>query len=109
MKTELAAKFAELEEKMALADAREEEVFGESSPSTLNKELAGVEQRLAKLDAALAELERMEQAEQAIPNRLPLTDPASRVTPNKDGGFAPNYTPLATVDVASGLILSRPM
>ena len=30
----------------------------------------------------------------------------ARVTPNKDGGFAPNYTPLATVDVASGLIVA---
>ena len=37
---------------------------------------------------------------------MPLTDPESRVTPNKEGGFAPNYTPWATVDVASGLIVS---
>ena len=34
-----------------------------------------------------------------------LTDPDARVTPNKDGGFAPNYTPLATVDVESGMIV----
>jgi hypothetical protein len=41
-----------------------------------------------------------------VPKRLPLTDPQSRLTPNKEGGFAPNYTPLATVDVESGLIVS---
>ncbi len=28
------------------------------------------------------------------------------MTPNKEGGFAPNYTPLATVDAESGLIVS---
>ena len=32
--------------------------------------------------------------------------PQARVTPNKDGGFAPNYTPLATVDVPSGMIVA---
>jgi transposase len=105
-KAELAAKFAELEEKIAAADARDEEVFGDVSPTRLTEELADVETRRKKVDAALAELERMEEAEQAIPKRLPLTDPQSRVTPNKEGGFAPNYTPLATVDVASGLIVS---
>lgn len=106
MKAELAAKFAELEEKIAAADARDEEAFGDTSPTQLTEDLADIETRRKKVDAALAELERMEQAEQAIPKRLPLTDPQSRVTPNKDGGFAPNYTPLATVDVASALIVS---
>lgn len=106
MKAELAAKYAELEQKIADADARDEEVFGNSSPSQLNKELADVKRRRAKVDAALAELERMEQGEQKLPKRLPITDPQSRVTPNKDGGYAPNYTPLATVDVDSGLIVS---
>jgi transposase len=106
MKAELAARFAELEAKTAAADAQDEEVFGHQSASPLNQELAEVQQRLKQVDAALAELDRMEQTAQAIPKRLPLTDPQSRVTPNKDGGFAPNYTPLATVDVDSGLIVS---
>lgn len=106
MKAALAAKFAELEEKIAAADARDEEVFGDTSPTKLAEDLADVETRRKQVDAALAELERLEQAAQAVPKRLPLTDPQSRVTPNKDGGFAPNDTPLATVDVASGLIVS---
>ena len=106
MKAELAAKFAELEQKIAETDTREEEAFGEALPSQLTEELADIEGRRKKVDAALAELERLEQNEQAIPKRLPITDPESRVTPNKDGGFAPNYTPLATVDVGSGLIVS---
>jgi len=36
---------------------------------------------------------------------LPITDPDSRIMPNKEGGFAPNYTPTAMVDVKSGMII----
>lgn len=106
MKKELAAKYAELEAKTARADEQDDEVFGEQSSHTLSDELADVERRRKQVDAALAELERMEQAAETIPQSLPITDPQSRVTPNKEGGFAPNYTPLATVDVDGGLIAS---
>lgn len=106
MKAQLSARFDELEQQLAQADAREEQLLGEDSVCGLGEELADTAQRLAKVDAALAELERLEQAAQPLPKRLPLTDPHSRVTPNKEGGFAPNYTPLATVDVPSGLIVS---
>jgi transposase len=106
MKKELAAKFAELEARTAEADARDDEVFGEQSSHTLSDELADVERRRKQVDAALSELDRMEQADETIPKRLPITDPQSRVTPNKEGGFAPNYTPLATVDADGGLIVS---
>ena len=106
MKEELAAKFAELEAKTAAADAQENEVFGEQSSHTLSEELADVERRRNQVDAALAEIERMEQAGETLPKRASITDPQSRVMPNKEGGFAPNYTPLATVDVDSGLMVS---
>lgn len=106
MKQELAEKFAELEAKAATADARDDEVFGEQSAHRLSAELADVKRRCEQLDAALAEIERMEQANETVPKRIPITDPQSRVMPNKQGGFAPNYTPLATVDVDSGLIVS---
>lgn len=106
LKAELAARFVELEEKIATADARDEALLGDCALAELNKDLADAGQRIKKLDAALAEIERMEQAEETLPKRLPITDPQSRVTPNKDGGYAPNYTPLATVDVDSGLIVS---
>jgi transposase len=106
MKQELAAKFAELEAQSAAADTQEDEVFGTQSSYTLSDELADVERRRQKVDAALAEIERLEHASETVPPRLPITDPQSRVMPNKEGGFAPNYTPLATVDVDSGLIVS---
>lgn len=104
-KTELAAKFAELEAKTAAADADEDERLGDDSEHKLSEELADVALRQQRVDAALAELERLEQAGEKVPARIPITDPQSRVTPNKEGGFAPNYTPTATVDIDSGLIV----
>lgn len=104
-KEELAAKFAELEAKAAEADAEDDERLGDESDSKLSKELADVAVRQQRVDAALAELERAEQAGEKTPARLPITDPQSRVTPSKEGGFAPNYTPTATVDIDSGIIV----
>lgn len=110
MKEELAGKFQELEAKASVADTTDEEIFGSAEndrPSDeLKRELADVLRRRARVDAALAELERAEKAGETIPGRVPMTDPQSRVTPNKEGGFAPNFTPLATVDVASGMIVA---
>jgi transposase len=108
MKEELAAKFKELEAKAAAADSADEEVLGgtdnETQSDELKRELADVRRRRARVDAALAELDRAEKAGETIPSRVPMTDVQSRVTPNKEGGFAPNFTPLAAVDVASGMI-----
>lgn len=106
MQAELRAKFAELEKRAACEDAQDEESFGGGDARALPADLQDVRRRLAEVDAALAELDRVQQAEETVPSRLPLTDPQSRVTPNKEGGFAPNYTPLATVDVGSGMIVS---
>jgi transposase len=43
---------------------------------------------------------------QKRPAQLPTTDGDARVMPNKEGGFAPNDTPLAAVDVGSDLIVA---
>lgn len=40
------------------------------------------------------------------PFQLPITDPDSRVLPNKEGGYAPNFTPLVAVEGELGLIVS---
>ena len=53
MKKELAVKFAELEAKVAAADAQEDEVFGEQSCHTLSDEL--VHTLRADIDYATAE------------------------------------------------------
>ena len=105
-KRELEARFEELETLTAQADAEQTEQLGSANAHGLDAELADVEKRRQRVDAALAELERLESAGEKVPSRLPVTDPESRVTPNKEGGFAPNYTPHATVDVASGIVVS---
>lgn len=99
---ELAAKYTELDARLAAEDARDTERRPERE--ALSAELSETRQRKKVVEAALEELKRVEAAGETVPSRLPLTDPQSRLTPNKEGGFAPNYTPLATVDAESGLI-----
>ena len=106
MRQELADKYAALEAKAASEDIREDEVFASAGPNPTAKQIADVQRHQKQVAAALAELERVVQAGETTPKSIPLTDPHSRVTLNKEGGYAPNYTPLATVDVASGMVVS---
>lgn len=117
----LAAKYEELRaqtEAQDTADNEEERLVGEgitepttgptsqpADPAEIAKQLARIQHDLAALDGALAEIQRVKAAGETVPTHIPLTDPQARVTPSKEGGFAPNYTPLATVDVASGLVV----
>jgi transposase len=95
--------FDELEAVAAREDA--ERVPGlEALSAPLSVPLMDAGRRLATIDAALAELARAEAAGEALPSRIPITDPQSRIMPNKEGGFAPNYTPTALVDVKSGIV-----
>lgn len=102
---ELQKTFAELEQQVADADARDEEQLGDASLHRVEQKLAKTENRLAAVRRAQAEIARVKAAQEPVPDRLPLTDPESRLSPNKEGGFAPNYTPLSNVDMESGLIL----
>ncbi len=105
LQRELAEKYAALQKQADAEDAAGQESF-DNHPEELSPEMADVKQRTASIQAALAELERIEQAGEDLPKRIPLTDPQSRISPNKEGGFAANYTPLAGVDVDSGLIVT---
>jgi len=105
LEQELAGKFTDLQKKADAEDAAAQECF-DNQPGELSSEMADVKKRQQRIQAALAELERIEQAGEDLPKRIPLTDPDSRISPNKEGGFAANYTPLAGVDVESGLIVT---
>jgi transposase len=106
---ELQTRYDELAAQMEAEEQRDQERFAlqstNESASKLPEELADVARRKKQIDKALQEIERAEQSGETIPKRLPIIDPESRVMPNKEGGFAPNYTPTATVDVQSGLIV----
>lgn len=105
-KEELEAKFTVLEGKIAESDTSDDEQLGTEAGHQLSEELADVERRRKQVDAALAEIDRLKSEGEKVPARIPITDPESRVSPNKEGGFASNYTPHATVDVDSGIIVS---
>lgn len=104
---ELAAQFREQQRLADEEDAREAALFGDASTHRLPADCRDPAGRLERLDATLEALRRVEQEEGGgLPKRVPSVDLDARVMPNKQGGgFAPNYTPTATVDIASGLIV----
>lgn len=103
----LAAQFREQQRLADEEDAREAALFGDASAHRLPADCRDPAGRLERLDATLEDLRRAEEEEGGRPpKRVPSIDPDARVMPNKQGGgFAPNYTPTATVDIGSGLIV----
>jgi hypothetical protein len=121
LREDIDAMFAEAE----AADNAENDLFGErTSPNHLPRKLASLEQRQERLEKALAAAKAKEQAAAARKKnkdkdadkssegkkkerkpRVPVADPDSAVLPNKDGGHAPNYTPMAAADTDGGIIL----
>jgi transposase len=111
----LAALDQQIEQAMTQAqqqDQKENELYGqETSPTKLPRQLKDLKRRQEKLKQALARIEaidREQKARSAPPSRgamAPLADPDSRVLPNKNGGYAPNYTAVLAVDGQSGMIL----
>lgn len=104
-KRELAEKYDELNALISKLDEEDAKRLGDTNLAQWRKELEDVEQRTKKIDSVLAELDRLEREKLKVPYKLPTTDPQCRVMPNKEGGFAANYTPTATVDIESGLIV----
>ena len=84
----------------------------EDSPTRVAPELAQLEARRARLKQVMAEVTAADEARErkgTDPEKnaaqRPTTDPESRVMPNKEGGYAPNYTPTATTDGHCGMIV----
>lgn len=95
------------------ADAAEQRLFdtGESSEK-LPPELAEAKARQEELRKALEKVQAADKARQRAgtdpkknPAQIPITDPDSKVLPNKEGGYAPNYGPLAATDAHRGFIV----
>ena len=97
-----------------LADAEEPGLYGPIPTDKLPKDLADAEQRRERLVKALAAAKARDESPKAKakarkgkkvkPAAVPIADPESAVLPNKEGGFAPNYTPTATTESQSGFI-----
>jgi len=83
-----------------------------ASPACLPPQWATVKARQAKLRELLAEARAADEARRSRgtdprknPAQLPKADPDALVMPNKEGGYAPNYTPLAATDAERGIIV----
>jgi hypothetical protein len=90
-----------------------DDLFDDGQPADeLPEELRDMQVRQEKLRAALAQLQEMDQQRKRDgvnpkknPAQLPVTDPDSRILPNKEGGYAPNYTPMALTETENGFIV----
>lgn len=78
----------------------------------MEQEIEQLRQQIAHLEKAADvakqrdEARRKKMGAKAPPASVPVTDPDASIVPNKEGGFAPNYTPTVAVDAASGAIIS---
>lgn len=100
LKEELERKFDEFRERADTLDHEDQ-----ASP-TVKEEMRDAAERLRQISKAMEEVKRLEDAKAQVPKRIPLTDPESRISPNKEGGFSANYTPLALVAVDSELLVN---
>ena len=94
-------------------DAKQKTLDGQDdSPTQLPSSLADMERRRQRVRDALAQAQAADESRRKLgrnpeknPAQVPITDPDARVMPNKEGGFAPNYTPTATTDGHRGFIV----
>ena len=110
---ELDALFDRMTSEAEQADAQlQEGFFAGESVNHLPAELATVERRRQKLQEILLSLQRQDEAQRKEgkdplknPAQLPKADSDAKVMPNKEGGYAANYTPTVAADVSSGMIV----
>ena len=112
LEAKLQALDALFEHLLAESESLDTEQVGTGSPTRLPQELAALDQRRQRLSQALGQVRAADEArrQQGVnpeknPAQLPTTDPDARVMPNKEGGYAPNYTPVATTDGHRGFIV----
>ena len=105
---QIASALSNLESNDALEDLFDDGQKADKLPS----EIKDLKDRRAKLEAALAQLTKMEEQRRQdgidnkkSPAQLPISDADSRILPNKEGGYAPNYTPMAVTETQNGFIV----
>ena len=109
---ELDAEMERLLNEASAADAADAAVWGEGKSQELPPELADKQKRREKLRETFDKLQQADEARRKDgidpkknPAQLPKADTDSKVMPNKEGGYGPNYTPTATPDGTRGFIL----
>lgn len=112
LEEQLAALNVQFEQMLAEWDATEKQRTLENltdSPTQLPPALAKLDERRKKIAQALELARASEEARRKdglkALAQVPMNDPESRVMPNKEGGYAPNYSPVATTDGERGFIV----
>ena len=106
LETQVAAMLAEAE----AADACETGLADDRLAQPLPPELADAQQRQEKLRQVLEDLREADAARKKdgvkTPAQMPKADTDSTVMPNKEGGYAPNYTPVVATDGTADFIVN---
>jgi len=109
---ELAAEFEKRLTESKQADVAENDLLGETSTTQLPAKLANMAERKKMLEKIREQLKEADAARKKDgidpaknPAQIPKHDTDSRVLPNKEGGHAPNYTPLAATEGHGGFIV----
>ena len=105
----------QIEKAMSELDVNDsiDELFDDGQPADkVPAELVDLQARRTKLDEIREQLQQMDASRKANgidpqknPAQLPKTDLDSRILPNKEGGYAPNYTPMAVTETTNGFIV----
>jgi transposase len=105
-----------LDEKLAKALELLEKAREEGEPEVIgqrDKEKAALEARKQRDEKALEvakardEVKKAKEGRKAHGVRVPVTDPDAHLLENKEGGYAPNYTPVIAVEGELGLIVAE--
>ena len=106
----LDAQIAEALEGFEACDAVDEDLLGEDiSADRLPAAVGDLEDRREQLAQHMNTAKEMDEVRKKNgskgPAQIPKTDTDARILPNKEGGYAANFTPMATTETASGLIV----
>lgn len=92
------------------ADQQDKDLFGDSfSGNTLPPELSDLKRRQERLRQAFAAAQKADakRGKSKKSAKVPVADPDSAIMPNKEGGYAPNFNPLAAADGETGMIVDN--
>ena len=108
---ELDAQLVEALQSLESNDSLNEDLLGQdTSADRLPPALSNLQDRREQLAKLMSQAESMDEIRKVNgskgPAQIPKTDPDSRILPNKEGGYAANYTPMATTETCGGFIVS---
>lgn len=107
---ELDGQIAEALKTLETNDARDEDLLGEDiSADRLPESVRDLKARREQLAVHMETAKAMDAARKLNgtkgPAQIPKGDTDSRILPNKEGGYAANYTPMVTTDSTGGFIV----